>query len=422
MRHVRYVPVVTFVVLAAACDSEQRLLAPISSPRASLATAAGKSQAPLVVSPDTLTFTAVGPQEAETVTAAVKYAGTLIATPSPSCAGVVTVSPTQTRVDPHHGARFAISPLGRGTCLITVTDKKDNAATVAVSVEFASFWTTKASMPTGRTFLGVGVVNGILFAVGGYAPGLYLSTVEAYDPSNDIWTTKAPMPTAQVGMAVGVVNGILYTIGGGPTYSAVYAYDPVANTWTSKAPMPTARSMLGAAVVNGIIYAVGGMDYQPSGLGTVEAYDPATNTWTTKAPMPTPRGYLGVAVVNGVMYAVGGDAAVSGSPVATVEAYDPATNSWTTRAPMPEPRSQVGVGVVGDILYVVGGNPPGTGWSVSNTVYAYDPTTNTWTTKEPMPTPRISVGVGVVSGILYAVGGNLLVVPPASHAVEAYYP
>src|SRR5437899_10589569 len=55
------------------------------------------------------------------------------------------------------------------------------------------------------------------------------------------WTTKAPMPTARWGLAAGVVNGILYAIGGGGTSgfsdpTVVEAYDLATNTWTTKAP------------------------------------------------------------------------------------------------------------------------------------------------------------------------------------------
>ena len=51
------------------------------------------------------------------------------------------------------------------------------------------------------------VVNGILYAVGGWDGG-YHDTVYAYDPATNTWTTKAPMPTPKRTL-VGVVNGLL---------------------------------------------------------------------------------------------------------------------------------------------------------------------------------------------------------------------
>jgi Kelch motif len=93
------------------------------------------------------------------------------------------------------------------------------------------------------------------------------------------WATRAGMPTARFGLAAGVVNGVLYAVGGndGSTNLAtVDAYDPATNTWTTKAAMPTARSLLAAGVVNGILYAVGGLSGLNGGteFTTAEAYTP----------------------------------------------------------------------------------------------------------------------------------------------------
>src|SRR5205809_32964 len=56
------------------------------------------------------------------------------------------------------------------------------------------------------------------------------------------WIAKAPMPTPRTGLAVGVVNGILYAVGGfredsKPFTDTMDAYDPVRNMWTAKGPM-----------------------------------------------------------------------------------------------------------------------------------------------------------------------------------------
>jgi hypothetical protein len=132
------------------------------------------------------------------------------------------------------------------------------------------------------------------------------------------------MPTARQGLGTSVVNGVIYAVGGfdnaGRPLGTVEAYDSPSDTWTTKASMPTARALLGTSVVNGVIYAMGGSDSTGSSA-TVEAYDPASDTWTTKASMPTGRLELGTSVVNGVLYAIGG---FDGSGyVATNEAFTP---------------------------------------------------------------------------------------------------
>jgi N-acetylneuraminic acid mutarotase len=295
-------------------------------------------------------------------------------------------------------------------------------------------WTVKAPIPTPRGGLAVGVVNGILYAVGGAIthPGVggypgyteFLSTVEAYNPTTNSWSSRAPLPTLRSGVAVGVVDGILYAVGGtssatGRTewnqyplfLNTVDAYDPVRNSWTAKAPLPTRRFYgYAVGVAKGTLYVVGGNTDIETGL--MEAYDPITNTWTVKAPMPSPRGRLGVGVVNDILYAVGGICCgcceLEGKILRTVEAYDPTTNTWTAKAPLPGPRADVAVGVSNQVLYAVGGfkggGAEGSGIAL-NVVEAYDPTRNVWMTKTPLPVDWFPAGLGVVKGILYAVGG-----------------
>ena len=191
------------------------------------------------------------------------------------------------------------------------------------------------------------------------------------------WTAKLPIPTARAGLAVGVVDGILYAVGGDtgadPYLSLVEAYNPTTNTWKSKAPMPTARSVLAVGVVNGILYAVGGISKHVAGriLDTVEAYNPATDTWTTKAPMPTPRFGLAVGVVDGILYAVGGE--TDDGLVGIVEAYDPIANRWTSKAALPSGRFLHAAGAANGILYVTGGVSARKGGAPPNDLIAYFP-------------------------------------------------
>jgi N-acetylneuraminic acid mutarotase len=268
-------------------------------------------------------------------------------------------------------------------------------------------WMVKAPMPTPRD-AAVGVANGTLYAMGGdnstLYPREYLRRVEAYNPTTNTWTAKAPMLTGRSEFGVGVANGILYAVGGiggpsGPIREMVEAYDPATNMWTAKGPMPAPRwGAFAVGVVNGILYVVGGGNFD----STLQAYDPATNEWTSRAPMPTGRNYLAAGVINGILYAVGGSCCSpghGGSILSTVEAYNPTTNSWTAKAPMLTPRMKFAVGVVNGTLYAVGGA------GFIGTVEAYNPTTNAWTMKAPMPSARFLHAVGVVNGILYVVGG-----------------
>src|SRR5439155_1239924 len=191
-------------------------------------------------------------------------------------------------------------------------------------------------------------------AYNGAGPSAYSNTATATTPPCNCWSTRTSMPTPRSGLAAGVVNGTLYAVGGNYTTGPVEAYDPITDMWRTKAPLPTWRYGLGVGIVNGILYAVGG--YSGGAVGTLEAYDPATDTWTTRASMPTARDYVAVGVVNGILYAVGGSSpSPTGTALATLEAYDPATDTWTTKPSMPTARTALAAGVFNGILYAVGG-------------------------------------------------------------------
>jgi len=103
-----------------------------------------------------------------------------------------------------------------------------------------------------------------------------LSSIVLAEP--DTWTKKADMPTERYGLSTSVVNGKIYAIGGWNVIDndlkRVEEYDPVSDTWSrNKADMPTARSFLSISAVNGKIYAIGGYDDNGSTLSTVEEYD-----------------------------------------------------------------------------------------------------------------------------------------------------
>jgi len=105
--------------------------------------------------------------------------------------------------------------------------------------------------------LSASVVGPTLYVVGG-VDGL----LQAYDSVRDRWTLKASMPTARRDLATGVVDGLIYAVGGrvdpwGFT-DVVEVYDPRTDTWQKRAPLPQGRVFLGAATVAGKLYAVGG--------------------------------------------------------------------------------------------------------------------------------------------------------------------
>lgn len=65
-----------------------------------------------------------------------------------------------------------------------------------------------------RNFINFFLIYLRLYAVGGRDISSCLNTVECYDPHTNKWTPCAPMSKRRGGVGVGVVNGCLYALGG----------------------------------------------------------------------------------------------------------------------------------------------------------------------------------------------------------------
>ena len=280
-------------------------------------------------------------------------------------------------------------------------------------------WRTAAPTPTKRTEVAAATLEGKIYVVGGFEkPRLgnvmnfaITPSVEVYDPETDTWASKAPLPVGFHHIGIGVVGGRLYVIGG---YSksgfsvwnpvaTVYAYDPLMDSWTERAPMPTARGALSVTEYGGKLYAIGGYDRKANNA-QVEVYDPVRNVWSTAASLPTPRDHLATATVGGKMYAIGGR--IDGDyhqNLAVVERYDSSADRWTRVSDLPTARSGITAAIVEGKIYVMGGEGA-TGTFNQNE--AFDPVRDTWQAMTPMPTARHGLGSAVVQGRIYVISGG----------------
>ncbi len=301
-------------------------------------------------------------------------------------------------------------------------------------------WASKAPMKVARGSLGLAVVNGKIYAIGGSTySGIWpatngiVGTNEEYDPATDTWTYKKSMPIPRYGFAIVVYQNKIYCIGGVTGYStstgrlitgANQVYDPATDTWETKAPMPTPRWLLQANVVNGKIYLIGGQN-GGSSIKVNEVYDPLTDSWTTKAPIPTAASNYASAVVDNKIYVAGGFFLSN-----LTQIYDPETDTWSLGTTVPSSVSDGAAGATTGVIapkriYVMGvdaynglGEPP-----CLNRVY--DPEKDSWTAGADVPTNRLNFGVAVVDDKLYAIGGyvyNVLGFIAPSAVNEQYTP
>lgn len=141
-------------------------------------------------------------------------------------------------------------------------------------------WRECSPMPTPRNHAAIGVVNGKIYLIGGrvgaafIGPSTDISVVEEYDPAHDTWSPPlARMPTARSALAAGVINGRIFVAGGEfqdptmmATFRAVEAYNPATNTWATMPPLPVSRHGLAGGAIGNRFYVVGG-DVQSAGTG-----------------------------------------------------------------------------------------------------------------------------------------------------------
>lgn len=242
----------------------------------------------------------------------------------------------------------------------------------------AGRWNSIAPLPVGLHHAGAAVIGDRLYVAGGFTRSFLsvwhpVSTLYVYDPDQDSWSEGPSMPTARGALAVAVLDGKLYAIGGygeSRNEGAVEAFDPETRRWSAKAPLPTPRDHLAAAAAAGRLYAIAGRierDYGQN-LGVTDVYDPAADRWTTGPPLPTPRSGMTAGVIADTIYILGGEA-----PEGTFrhnEAFSPALGRWSTMAPMPTGRHGLGSAVLNDRLYVLSGGPkPGGSYSDATEIF-----------------------------------------------------
>ncbi|CAH1267510.1 KLHL31 [Branchiostoma lanceolatum] len=232
-------------------------------------------------------------------------------------------------------------------------------------------WREVSSLSTKRSCFSMDAIEGNLFAVGGdedHEDTSILSSVERFDPIQNLWWPCSEIPDGRRCQASCVYNGRLYVSGGWikrteaafsltlnvnmsciPTMSAtVYCYEPLTDMWLERSAMHVARFSHAMEVYSGRIFAIGGYTSlsrtHNEPLDVVECYSPEQDQWSFIEPLRVPAGLCSALVVEGKMTILGGDQSTfSGemSYVSKVQVYDEAAREWTVsntlRYPGPVP-------------------------------------------------------------------------------------
>uniref|UniRef100_A0A1A7XN07 Kelch-like ECH-associated protein 1a n=1 Tax=Iconisemion striatum TaxID=60296 RepID=A0A1A7XN07_9TELE len=286
----------------------------------------------------------------------------------------------------------------RGTQLIYVAGgfRQHSLSTMQAFDPRRKVWIKLASMGTPCSGLGACMLFGLIYIVGGRNLSLQSnidsSSLCCYNPMTNQWSQRASLNIPRNRVGVGVVDGCIYAVGGSQNsvhHKTVEKWDPESNRWYPVCPMSVARLGAGVAVSEGCLYVVGGYDGQ-NRWNTAEKYQHETNTWHQIAPMNTIRSGLGLVSVHAYLYAIGG---YDGrSQLCTVERYNTVKNIWEPRASMQCCRSAHGVTVHMGRIFVFGGyNQHG----FLSSVESYCPESNEWTNVSDMPVGLSGMGVAV---------------------------
>nr|AND99337.1 kelch-like ECH-associated protein 1 [Anas platyrhynchos] len=257
-------------------------------------------------------------------------------------------------------------------------------------------WVRLADLQVPRSGLGGCVVGGLFYAVGGRNNSPDGNTdsaaIDCYNPMTNRWSPCAPMSVPRNRIGVGVIDGMIYAVGGSHGcvhHSSVERYEPERDEWQLVAPMLTRRIGVGVAVLNRLLYAVGGFD-GTARLRSAECYHPERDAWRAIAPMASIRSGAGVCALNNCIYAMGGYDGTD--QLNSTERYDVESDSWSFVAPMRHRRSALGVTVYQGKIYVLGGYD---GHTFLDSVECYEPAEDAWTEVTRMTSGRSGVGVAI---------------------------
>ena len=138
-------------------------------------------------------------------------------------------------------------------------------------------WTTK----TANTATGSWDMSSILFNNEIYLLGWSNQAFYKYSPSSDQWTKLADSPYQVGACAFGIINNLIYAVGGNAGggsvafYKSIIVYDITTDTWTTdELELSSKRHWMATAEYGGGLYVVGGINEFALSVDTIEEIVP----------------------------------------------------------------------------------------------------------------------------------------------------
>jgi N-acetylneuraminic acid mutarotase len=271
-------------------------------------------------------------------------------------------------------------------------------------------WVRLARMAVSRSEMPAVVLDGLIYAPGGYGNGYepFLSLAfEAYDPESNRWGRLADLPEGRHHLMAAAYQGRIYFFGGACNYqcqgdaTAGWIYDPAEDAWSDTAPLPEERVAGSAVVLDDSIYVVGGQGSSSDLL----RYDPQVESWERLAPLLEPREHVAAVALDGKIYAIGGRWE---GELNSVEVYDPETGDWNLTRPMRTARGGHGAAVHDGKIFVGGGEVVQSSitFQLLEDMEIFDPATGAWSPGPDLPLGLHGFPLVDYDGVLFAIGGS----------------
>ncbi|KAF4099181.1 hypothetical protein G5714_019307 [Onychostoma macrolepis] len=109
-----------------------------------------------------------------------------------------------------------------------------------------------------RCDVSVAVLDGFIYAMGGFDGRERLSSAERYDPSANQWTLTAPMHVQRSDASAVSLQGRVYICGGYTGTECLFSaesFNPESNQWTLIAAMNSCRTGVGVIAYGHLVYA-----------------------------------------------------------------------------------------------------------------------------------------------------------------------
>lgn len=234
-----------------------------------------------------------------------------------------------------------------------------------------------------------------VYVIGGGGFDSNLSACEKYSPDAG-WTSVASLCTPRHALGAAVVDGRLFAVGGWINGSVcsddVEMFDAAGGQWMQLAKMRLPRRLHGITQYNNThLYVFGGSCNDPYWhTAEVEKFDLRSNSWSPCAALPDVGGNAAATV-----------SAPSGEQLIfifvfgkRVYCYDPEQDVYVPRAALPvHDWHCFQVIAVGRNIFAMGGAAEGK-WS--RVAYRYDTASDVWTKMPDMHTPRRRCAIALV--------------------------